>query len=59
MMESKEDQNLVPPIVKGMVHGMLDKKQPFNHRENRYMMLDYVHRYIGKALDEYLANKKR
>ena len=58
-METKESQNLVPPMIRSMVEGMLDKKQPFNHRENRYMMLEYVHRYIGKALDEYLVNKKR
>lgn len=59
MMRSKEYENLMPPILKSMIDGLLNKKEPINHRENRYMMLSFIHKKIGDALDLYVNEMKR
>jgi len=48
---------VLPAMVRSWMEDMLDTKQNKNTRQNRYMMLEYCHRMIGKALDQYRASK--
>jgi hypothetical protein len=59
MMKNNEYDNLMPPILKSMIDGLLNKKEQINHRENRYMMLSFIHKKLGEALDEYVTEMKR
>jgi hypothetical protein len=52
------NSNLVPPIIQNWISDMLNKSHNKQHRHNTYMMLEYVHRVLGKALDEYNVGNK-
>jgi len=54
-VESKNP--VVPAMVRSWIEDMLDNKQNANMRQNRYMMLEYTHRVIGKALDLHRIKK--
>ena len=48
---------VVPAMVMSWIEEMRDKSQGRNSRDNRYLMLEYTHRVIGKALDDYKLGK--
>jgi len=55
-MELK-NKMIVPAMVISWIEEMRDNKQNRNSRENRYLMLEYTHRVIGKALSDYKVSK--
>lgn len=52
-MNDTKNENIVPAMIKSWVDDMLDPSANAQHKHNRYLMLEYTHRYIGKALNTY------
>lgn len=44
---------IIPAMISSWIQEMLDPKESRTSRENRYLMLEYIHNHIAQALEKY------
>lgn len=52
------NNQVIPAMIKDWIYQMMNKDESDQSRYNRYMMLQYVYKVIGEAIEKYELDLK-